>query len=67
LALAPWALWIVVAATPIIVRSLTHLERFPETGNPGYFIIKLSLWVLALGVLASIVLEMNGSSRKDGR
>jgi len=67
LALAPWALWILVAATPIIVRSLTHLERFPETGNPGYFIVKLALWVLALGVLAGIVLELNGSSSKDGR
>src|SRR5215475_3915596 len=67
LALAPWALWILVAATPIIMRSLTHLERFPETGNPGYFIVKLALWVLALGVLAGIVLELNGSSSKDGR
>lgn len=65
LALAPWAVWILVAATPIILRSLTHLERFPETGNPGYFVVKLALWVLALGILASIILEMNGSNGKD--
>ena len=37
---------------PPILRSLGHLERFPETGNPGYFIVKLALWVLAVGVLA---------------
>jgi TRAP-type mannitol/chloroaromatic compound transport system permease small subunit len=65
LALVPWALCILVTATPIILRSVAQLERFPETGNPGYFIVKLALWLLALGILASIVLEMMGSSRED--
>jgi hypothetical protein len=43
------------------------LERFAETGNPGYFIVKLALWLLAAGVLAAIVLDMIGPSGEDDR
>ena len=39
-ALGPWAILILVTGTPPIVASISHLERFPDTGNPGYFIIK---------------------------
>lgn len=64
-ALAPWALAIVVASTPLIVRSLAQLERFPETGNPGYFVIKLAVWVLAVGMLAGIILDFCGARGGD--
>ena len=33
-------------------------EHFPDTGNPGYFIIKLALLVLALLVLIEGVIEL---------
>ena len=58
LALVPWALCILITATPPILRSLGQLERFPETGNPGYFLIKLALWVLAIGILATSIVDL---------
>jgi TRAP-type mannitol/chloroaromatic compound transport system permease small subunit len=67
LALAPWAIFIAVSATPIIRGSISHWERFADTGNPGYFIIKLSLWLLALGVLAAIALDSVGRGGEDER
>jgi len=65
LALTPWALCILITATPAILRSLGQLERFPETGNPGYFIIKVALWVLALGVLATTIVDLIKPQPKD--
>lgn len=65
-ALGPWAIFIVVSAVPMIMASAGHLERFPETGNPFYFVIRLALWLLAGFVLAAIVLDMAGR-QKGGR
>src|SRR6516162_5658575 len=33
LALGPWAVFVIAAATPTIVASIGHWERFPDTGN----------------------------------
>ena len=65
LALTPWALCILITATPPILRSLGQLERFPETGNAGYFVVKLALWVLALGVLASVIVDLIKPGAED--
>lgn len=65
LALAPWALCILVTASPPILRSLGQLEHFPETGNPGYFVVKLALWVLAVGVLVTIIVDLIKPRDKD--
>ena len=65
LALAPWSLCILVTASPPILRSLGQLERFPETGNPGYFVVKLALWVLAVGVLVTIIVDLIKPRDKD--
>jgi TRAP-type mannitol/chloroaromatic compound transport system permease small subunit len=67
LSLAPWAVFILASATPIILRSAAQLERFSETGNPGYFIIKLALWLLAAGVLAAVALDTIGPGGEDDR
>jgi TRAP-type mannitol/chloroaromatic compound transport system permease small subunit len=58
LALAPWAVFIVISATPTILAALSATERFPDTGNPGYFIVKLALWLLAGLVLASLAVDL---------
>jgi TRAP-type C4-dicarboxylate transport system permease small subunit len=47
LCLLPWSLTLLVLSTPLAWRSLLALEGFPETSNPGYFMIKLALWLLA--------------------
>jgi TRAP-type mannitol/chloroaromatic compound transport system permease small subunit len=45
--LAPWALFVLYASRQGVWMSLSQLESFPDTYNPGYFLVKLSLWVLA--------------------
>ena len=58
LALLPWALFVALSARPMILTSLGYWERFPDTGNPGYFLIKLSLWLLAGLILIAIALDL---------
>jgi TRAP-type mannitol/chloroaromatic compound transport system permease small subunit len=55
--LLPWALFVAVSARPTIVSSVQHLERFADTGNPGYFIVKLALWLLTGLMLIAIALD----------
>jgi TRAP-type mannitol/chloroaromatic compound transport system permease small subunit len=56
LGLAPWALFVLYASRQSVLMSLRQLEQFPDTYNPGYFMIKLALWLLAgLLLLQAIV------------
>jgi TRAP-type mannitol/chloroaromatic compound transport system permease small subunit len=66
-ALGPWALLILATGTPPILASISHWERFPDTGNPGYFIIKASLWLMAGAVLVSIALDFLGRDGEGDR
>jgi TRAP-type C4-dicarboxylate transport system permease small subunit len=67
-ALAPWAIFLAVSAKPLILRSLDNWERFPDTGNDGYFIVKLSLWLLAGGLLLAVAIDLAlGGHRDDSR
>ena len=50
-ALVPWGLFVLIGGKNLIVQSTLLLEPFPDTHNPGYFIIKL-----AMGLLAGLVL-----------
>lgn len=43
LCVLPWALFLLWASLPAVWQSIGSLERFPETSNPGYFVIKLAL------------------------
>jgi TRAP-type mannitol/chloroaromatic compound transport system permease small subunit len=62
LAIAPWSLFFLVVAAPAVWQSVTSLERFPETYDAGYFLIKAASWLLALlALLQSIV----GLARAD--
>jgi len=57
LCVGPWALGVLAAATPIALQSLRELERFPDTFNPGYFVIKLAVWLFALLLCAQVALD----------
>jgi TRAP-type C4-dicarboxylate transport system permease small subunit len=57
LCLVPWSLFILVMSWSSVVQSVAQLERFPETYNPGYFIIRTSTWLLALLVLLQALLD----------
>jgi TRAP-type mannitol/chloroaromatic compound transport system permease small subunit len=58
LVLIPWALFLLVAGWPIVSSSVRALEAFPDTGNPGYFIVKGAMALLALLVLAQALLTL---------
>jgi TRAP-type mannitol/chloroaromatic compound transport system permease small subunit len=55
---APWACFMIWTVWPTAERSLLGLERFPETDNPGYFLIKLAALLLALLALVQAVIDV---------
>ncbi len=58
LAVMPWALFALVAGWPITLRSVSGLEQFPDTYNPGYFLIKAGMSLMALLILAEALRTM---------
>lgn len=56
--IVPWALFIVYASRNFVLPSLLGLEAFADTANPGYFIIKLALWLMVLLVVAQAMLDI---------
>jgi TRAP-type mannitol/chloroaromatic compound transport system permease small subunit len=56
--LIPWSIIVLFTGWSIVRDSTLLFERFPDTGNPGYFIIKLALLLMALLVLIEGVLEL---------
>ena len=58
LGLLPWALFIFYAGKSTIVSSVSLLENFPDTYNPGYFLIKVALWIMALLIVLQSCLDI---------
>jgi TRAP-type mannitol/chloroaromatic compound transport system permease small subunit len=58
LGLLPWALFVLVAGKSFVVPSVLELEAFSETGNPGYFLIKCGLWLMAITIIAQAILDI---------
>jgi len=56
--LIPWSIIVLVTGWSLVRDSVLLLERFPDTGNPGYFIIKLALLLMALLVLVQGLLDL---------
>jgi len=57
--LVPWSIIVLVTSWSLVRQSTVLLERFPDTGNPGYFIIKLALLLLAGLLLIQGLLEVS--------
>jgi len=55
--LLPGALFILVTGAPDAFHSILQLERFTETLDPGYFLVRLAALLLALLVLAQAVID----------
>jgi TRAP-type mannitol/chloroaromatic compound transport system permease small subunit len=55
--LVPWSAFMLAAAWPSVAQSVRQLEAFPETFNPGYFVLKIALLLLALLVLAQALVD----------
>ena len=47
-AVLPFALYVAISGWPVMVRSVLGWEGFPDTANPGYFLIKCAVWLLAV-------------------
>ena len=60
LILMPWAAFIACSARPMVLASVGQLERFQDTLNPGYFVIKIAVWVLAGAVLIAGLVDVLG-------
>lgn len=58
LVVIPWSSFILYAAFPMVELSVRQWERFPDTFNPGYFILKLCVFLLALLTLLQAVLDL---------
>jgi TRAP-type mannitol/chloroaromatic compound transport system permease small subunit len=56
--LVPWSLFILYAAWPATVQSVRQLEAFPETFNPGYFVLRIAVVLTALLVLVQALLDV---------
>jgi len=54
----PWALFMIWTVGPTVLRSVLSLEKFPETFNPGYFVIKIAALLLAVLALVQAVLDV---------
>lgn len=55
---APWAVFLLWTSAAPLWQSLRQMERFGETLNPGYFLIKLALVLLAILVLAEAMVAL---------
>jgi TRAP-type mannitol/chloroaromatic compound transport system permease small subunit len=53
----PWALF--------VVPSVLERESFADTDNPGYFIIKAALWIMAIVVVAQSAIDVFRPSPAD--
>jgi TRAP-type mannitol/chloroaromatic compound transport system permease small subunit len=56
--LLPWAVFILVISKTTVVSSVQHLEAFQDSGNPGYFMIKLALWLMATAAIAQALVDL---------
>jgi TRAP-type C4-dicarboxylate transport system permease small subunit len=66
LGVLPWAVYLAATAGPQAWTSLRQLEGFPETYNPGYFIIRVAVVLLAVLVTAQALLALAGVTPDDG-
>ena len=56
--LLPWALFVLTASRTVVLSSVHDLEAFQDSGNPGYFLVKLALWLMAVLVIGQSLVEI---------
>jgi TRAP-type mannitol/chloroaromatic compound transport system permease small subunit len=56
--LLPWALFVLIAGKTTVVSSVRDLESFQDSGNSGYFLIKIALWVMAAAILGQSLVDI---------
>jgi TRAP-type mannitol/chloroaromatic compound transport system permease small subunit len=56
--LLPWALFALIASKTTVLSGLRDLESFQDSGNPGYFLVKLALWVMVALILGQSLVDI---------
>jgi TRAP-type mannitol/chloroaromatic compound transport system permease small subunit len=56
--LLPWALFVGASALGPVSRSVAVLERFQDTGNQGYFIVKVALLLLLALIIVQAFVDL---------
>jgi TRAP-type mannitol/chloroaromatic compound transport system permease small subunit len=56
--LLPWAVFVLIAGKTTVLSSLRDLESFQDSGNPGYFLVKVALWVMAALILGQSLVDI---------
>ena len=67
LGLLPWAVFVLMASRPAVISSVRVHESFQDSGNPGYFLIKVALWVMALAVSGQALVDIFRPIKAGGR
>lgn len=61
----PWAAFMIWSVEPTAVRSALVLEKFSETNNFGYFLVKLACLLLAVLALLQALLDFARSPMRN--
>ena len=56
--LIPWSLFVLYAGSGTTWLSMMQLERFQDTLNPGYFLVRMAAMLLAALVLVQAVVDL---------
>lgn len=54
----PWSAFILYAAWPSLVQSITQLEGFADTYNPGFFLLRIAVALMAALVLLQALADI---------
>jgi hypothetical protein len=60
-------LFVLIAGKNIVISSVLGLEAFPDTANPGYFIVKIALWLLAGLMCVQALIDVFASRGRSSR
>jgi TRAP-type mannitol/chloroaromatic compound transport system permease small subunit len=67
LGLLPWAVFVLIASRSTVLSSVRLHEAFQDSGNPGYFLIKIALWVMALAIIGQALVDIFRPLKPDER
>ncbi|MFL6662956.1 MAG: TRAP transporter small permease subunit [Rhizobacter sp.] len=58
LAVLPFALFVLASGSAMAWRAVRGAEAFPDTLNPGYFLVKGAVWLLALAMALQALADL---------
>ena len=59
LCVGPWVVFMLWSCLPAVLQSVAHGERFAETLNPGYFVIRLALVLMLACILLWLLMQLH--------